>query len=163
MATILDMRTCLHIQVIVTAALLGIAVIPARAEDLKVSQLEQDVRDLQRTVQQQSRRIETIERELAQARPGVPVPNAMIGHARVLNPESSPAWLNIANWDRVHTGTMELDVIAALGPPNAVRKSEDGLRQTLLYSAEITAGGFLSGQVVLADHRVVDVQKPTLK
>jgi len=42
----------------------------ACADDLRVVQLQQDVRDLQREVLQQTRRIETLEQQLAQTRTG---------------------------------------------------------------------------------------------
>jgi len=124
-------------------------------------QLQQDVRDLQREVLQQTRRIETLEQQLAQTRTGAG--SRLLVPAGPKSLDASPLWLTIANWDRLRTGATELDVIAALGPPTAVRRSEDGTRQTLLYSLEIAAGGFLSGQVVLSDHRVLEVQKPALK
>jgi hypothetical protein len=132
------------------------------ADDLKVFQLEQDVRDLRVEMQQQARRIETLEAQLSQSRSGtLTMPKGSVGRAKPPADISAP-WLTISNWDRIRAGTPELDVIGALGPPTAVRKAE-GSKQTLLYSLEIAAGGFLSGQVVLEDHKVVDVQKPTLK
>jgi len=159
------MTTLLYRASILATFLTSLTVFaPARAQDLKVIQMEQDVRDLQRIVQQQSQRIDNLERELAQAR-GRPYAGARVtGNGRPLtSTDASTEWLTIANWDRVRNGASELDVIAALGPPTAVRKSEDGKRQTLLYSLEITAGGFLSGNVVLDDHHVVEVQKPALR
>ncbi|HYM34243.1 MAG TPA: hypothetical protein VET48_02545 [Steroidobacteraceae bacterium] len=157
----------LAMRSIIIFPLLGIALLAqsASAQDLKVIQLQQDVRDLQQEVQQQSRRIDALERELAQARASsASVGSAKpAGGAKTPTADASRAWLTIANWDRVHTGTTELDVIAALGPPTAIRKSADGARQTLLYSLEIAAGGFLVGQVVLSDHRVIEVLKPMLQ
>jgi hypothetical protein len=133
------------------------------ADDLKVVQLEQDVRDLKQEVQRQSRRIDALEQELIQVRASASgAAKSNLGNAAGRNPDASRAWLTIANWDRVHTGTTELDVIAALGPPTAVRKS-GGIQQTLLYSLDISAGGFLVGQVVLSDHRVIEVRKPALQ
>jgi hypothetical protein len=136
---------------------------PVLADDLKVVQLEQDVRDLKQQVQQQSRRIDALEQELRQARANTSgAAKSNIGNEASRSADPSRTWLNIANWDRVRTGTTELDVIAALGPPTAVRKP-GGAQQTLLYSLEIAAGGFLVGEVVLSDHRVIEVRKPVLQ
>jgi len=135
---------------------------PVVADDLRVVQLQQDVRDLQHAVQLQARRIETLEQELARSRSAAPSFSQSSSSVRTEG-ATVPLWLTISNWDRVHIGSVELDVIGALGPPSAIRKSDDGARQTLLYSLEIAAGGFLTGQVILNDHRVVQVQKPALK
>jgi hypothetical protein len=160
MATLLYRRTLIVAILLVSLTFVA----SVQSEDLKVIQMEQDVRDLQRTVQQQSQRIDNLERELAQARGKPYLAGRMNGNGRPLtSSDASTQWLTMANWDRVRNGASELDVIAVLGPPTAVRKSDDGTRQTLLYSLEITAGGFLSGQVVLDDHHVVEVQKPALK
>ena len=77
----------------------------------------------------------------------------------------SPAnlsWMNSADWDRLKPGTPELEVIRILGVPNSLRNDANG-RQVLFYALEIGSGSFLSGSVTMADHRVVEVQKPTLK
>lgn len=130
-----------------------------RADDLKIAQMEQDIRELKRQVDQQARRIENLESELARSRASLAPPPGRPGAAA----DVSRTWLNIANWDRLKPGMAELDVIALLGPPSTLRKAPDGNAQTLLYALEIGVGSFLSGSVTLIDKRVSEVSKPALK
>jgi hypothetical protein len=137
----------------------------AIADDLKVSQLEQDVRELQRIVQQQARRIEALESAMRQARVGrMPLPDPSVPAAVASAVSDVPvAWLQSANWDKLRPGMSEVEVIRVLGSPSTARKSATGNTQTLFYAREFEAGGFLSGQVILTDQRVVEIQRPTLK
>jgi hypothetical protein len=132
----------------------------AAGEELKISQLEQDVRELQRQTQQQARRIDTLEQQLARATINLP---ASSNNAANAGDRGSAIWLSIANWDRVKPGMTELEVLKLIGPPTTLRKSPDGKTQSLLYALELGAGSFLSGVVTMADGRVQEVQKPALK
>jgi len=129
---------------------------------IKINQLEQDVRELQRTVQQQARRIEVLETAARQAGTGttrwprLPAPSAS-------KDNSTPMWLRSEHWERLRPGMTEADVINTLGPPTTTRKSPDNDTQTLFYARELEAGGFLSGQVVIENQRVREIHRPTLK
>src|SRR5689334_4587399 len=105
-----------------TAAMAVVALpLPAFAqEDLRVRQLESDVRALQRTVDMQNQRIDRLES-------GIRAPGAGSAPPTVVTPraaDSSPAWLVSTNWDKLRPGMKELDVIALLGRPTSVRSDE---------------------------------------
>lgn len=129
------------------------------ADELKTTNLQQDVLELQRLVRQQQTRIEALERQLG-TRPAITT-GAAPGVARTT--EVPANWLNGGDWDRVRIGTSELEVIRILGVPNSLRRSADGAQRILYYALEIGTGGFLSGSVTIADHKVVEVEKPTIK
>ena len=130
----------------------GIAAADA-ASDLRVNQLEQDVRELKRQVVMLSRQLD----ELQRARPDRPA--ARDAATAVSAPGT--AWIDAAKWQKVHTGMSELEVLTLLGPPSQVRE-KDGSR-LLFYALEIGTGSYLSGTVTLRDHAVAEVQKPALK
>jgi hypothetical protein len=138
----------------------------ARAQDAATVQLQQEVLELKRVNQQMERRIETLERQLAGqggvagAAPGARA--ASTGGNPLPGSPVALSWMNTADWDRLKPGTQELEVIRILGVPNSLRHAANG-QQVLYYALEIGTGSFLSGSVTLADHRVVEVQKPTLK
>jgi hypothetical protein len=137
----------------------------AKADDIRVAQLEQDVRELRRDMQQQTRRIDSLESASLLSRPGR-ARVEVVTPADQSAPKSAAArtlWLQGANWEKVQAGMGELDVIGLLGPPTTMRKSDKGDTATLYYALEIDSGSFLAGQVLIADHRVVEVHKPTLK
>jgi hypothetical protein len=145
------------IRAIVMTALLCATAPAMAADDLKVSQLEQDVRDLQRQVQMLSRQIEAQRQQLAlrtdpPTLKSSPPPAGMTG---------TPAWLDAAKWRKLMPGMSELEVIGTLGPPTSIR-TEAG-RQRLMYALEIGSTGFLSGSVTLRDRAVVEVQLPVLQ
>jgi len=134
----------------------------APVDDSRVRQVEMDLRALQLLVDQQARRIDALESALRLPRagrsplPSTPVPPANKSAATV-------AWLQSANWDKLAPGMSEADVVRVLGPPTTTRRSENGNAQTMFYALELDAGGFLSGNVVLADQRVLEIHKPALK
>jgi hypothetical protein len=126
----------------------------AAADDLKVAQLEQDVRDLKRQVLALSRQLDEIRN-----RPGSPPPRvAQTPHAA---PANHDAWVDAAKWQRLRVGMSELEVLGLLGPPTSMR-DENGAR-LLLYAMEIGASGYLSGSVSLRERIVSGIQKPELK
>jgi hypothetical protein len=131
----------------------------SRADELKTTNLQQDVLELQRLVRQQQQHIEALERQ-AGSRPPVST-TAAPGVARTT--EVPANWLNGSDWERVRPGTSELEVIRILGVPSSLRKSADGVQRVLYYALEIGTGGFLSGSVTIADHKVVAMEKPTIK
>jgi hypothetical protein len=124
------------------------------ADDLKVMQLEQDIRELQRQVQALSRQIE-MQRTAAPTRDvSRPTPSRTA-------PEGSPAWVDAAKWQKLVPGMSELEVVTLLGAPTSMRSVGD--QRVLLYALEIGSSGFLGGSVTLRERMVVSIQKPTLQ
>ena len=121
--------------------------------DLRVNQLEQDVRELKRQVVLLSRQFDGLER----ARPDRPVTRDVETPA----PVPSTSWVDAGKWQKLHTGMSELEVMTVLGPPSSTREM-DGSR-LLFYALEIRAGSFLSGTVTLRDHVVAEIRKPELR
>jgi hypothetical protein len=142
-------------RVLFALLLLSAPIAILAADDLKVSQLESDVRDLKRQVQGLTRQIDGLKSELSRAgnRPGVrPTTSAAI--------PSSGTWVDAAKWQRLRPGMSELEVIEALGSPTSMRG--DKASRMLFYAMEI-GSGFLGGSVELRDGVVVEVRKPTLQ
>jgi hypothetical protein len=139
-------------------ALLACLPIAAVADDLRVSQLEQEVRRLERQVLALSRRLDELQRPSYPAERRIaPAPGATAASASA----SGDEWLDAAKWRRVKPGMAELDVIGLLGPPTSMRE-ESGDR-ILLYALEVGASGFLGGSVTLRDRVVTSVQTPVLR
>lgn len=130
----------------------------AAAEDVRVEQLRQDVRELSRLVREQARQIERLEREIgrlkAASAPGRPrsVPDAA----------TEGIWLSSERWKKLRVDMSESEVVALLGPPTAVR-SEAPPSKTLLYTLELEGTGFLSGSVTLENTRVREISEPQLR
>jgi hypothetical protein len=134
-------------------ALMLLAPCAATADDLRIAQMEQDIRDLKRQVQTLTRQIEELRR--LPASPGVRrAPSSPTAVA-------STAWVDLPKWNQLRPGMTEMDVLSALGPPTTMR-DENGAK-VLRYALEISSGGFLSGSVTLRDRVVVEVQKPQLQ
>lgn len=163
------------------AAALALAPAPGLAlDDFEVTRLQQDFQQLQQKTLQLELRIESLERQLAEARAGAPAlggrpapaagtTGSAAGAANAAATTGAsrsapqPPWLNLLVWDRVLPGMQESEVLQLLGVPNSLRKSEDGRSLLMLYALELGSGGFLGGSVRLSDRRVVEVLKPTLK
>lgn len=139
-----------------TALLLCVPIAAGAADSLKISQLEQDVRELQRQVRAQSQQIEQLRIQLT----------PQVGQPRATS-VSPPAarddgiWLEASRWDQVKPGMGELEVIRLLGPPASMRTGEG--ERVLLYAMEIGSSGFLTGNVTLRERVVTKVQKPVLQ
>lgn len=133
--------------------LLACLPLSAIADDLRVSQLEQEVRRLERQVMALSRRLDELQRPtFTNARPAAPaVPPQPAGDE----------WIDAAKWQRVKPGMSELEVVGLLGSPTSMRE-EKGER-VLLYALEVSTSGFLSGSVTLRDRKVARVQTPVLR
>ena len=112
------------------------------ADDLKVAQLEQDVRDLQRQVRSQSQQIDELRMQLG--RPAVQ-PRVPAGATSATTATNAGAWVDGSKWQRIKTGMTELEVIGLLGPPTSMRAKDSD--RVLLYAMEIGSSGFLSGSV----------------
>lgn len=147
-------RTLWVLPVALFACLPGLAAADA-VSDLRVVQLESDVRELKRQVVMLSRQVD----ELQRARPDRSGPRDTSGATAA--PAASTTWIDAAKWQKLHTGMSELDVLTLLGPPSQVREV-DGSR-LLFYALEIGTGSFLSGTVTLRDKAVAEIRKPELK
>lgn len=134
-------------------ALVACLPLGAIADDLRVSQLEQEVRRLERQVQALSRRLDEVQR------PSFTTERPLTRAAAA--PTPGDAWIDADKWGRVKPGMSELEVIALLGPPTSLR-DEDGAR-VLLYALELSSSGFLGGSVTLRNRAVVRVQTPVLR
>jgi hypothetical protein len=130
------------------------------ADDLKISQLEQDVRELQRVIQQQNRRIEALESTARLSRPNRIAPSTETPTDR--ERPATMQWLQSTRWDKVRVGMSETEVLTLIGPPTTARTADDSTR-TLFYTLELDAGGFLSGQVLISDGKVIEIHRPALR
>lgn len=131
------------------------------AEDPRFEQVRQDVAQLLRTVREQERKIERLEREVTRlasvARGGKPP----AGAARAVDPPGR--WVSFGAWEKLQPGMAEAEVITVLGAPTAVRLDDAGLK-TLLYTLELTGTGYLTGSVLLdTGGRVREVRAPELR
>ena len=136
----------------------------AVVDDLRIAQIEQEIRELKQQVAQQARRIETLEMERTQARVFPADRSKHLAQSdRDRQADEPSKWLRASNWEKIRSGMSELSVIETLGPPTTLRKSDDGSRQTLFYAMELGAGSFLTGRVTMAGGKVVDVEAPKLK
>lgn len=141
---------------------LALIALPASAQDaLRVRQLEGDVQRLERDIQAQARRIDQLEQSVrgASTQPLLTSPSLL----RQNTGESSPAWLVSTNWDRLKPGMKDIDVIALLGRPTAVRKEDDGKKHVLLYALELGPNAVLAGNVELTESGVAQVNRPVLR
>jgi hypothetical protein len=136
------------------AALLLLAPFAVSADDLRIAQMEQDIRDLKRQVQALTRQIEELRRlgPSASVRRSPPSPAAAA---------ASTAWVDLSKWNQVRPGMSEMEVLSVLGPPTTMR--DDNGAKLLRYALEISSGGFLAGSVTLRDRVVVEVKKPELQ
>jgi hypothetical protein len=134
-----------------------VAVAQIPVDDLRVRQLEAEVRRLQQQVDAQARRIEDLERA---ARLTPPTTSSPPG---ILPPDPSPVWLTSASWDRVKTGMTALEVIAVLGRPTSTRNDADGKLRLMFYAMELGPDKYLSGTIRLDDMGVAEINRPALK
>jgi hypothetical protein len=131
------------------------------AEDPRFEQVRQDVALLLRTVREQDRKIERLEREVTRlasiARGGKPP----AGASQAI--EAPGRWVSFSAWEKLEAGMAEAEVVAALGAPTAVRVDDAGAK-TLLYTLELAGTGYLTGSVVLDTRgRVREVRNPELR
>jgi hypothetical protein len=137
---------------------------PASADDgARISRLESEIQQLRAQVDEQDRRIQRLEAELAR-RSGTPPASAAAkpgtDDRRISRPAATgpQPWHARANWERVAKGLSAGQVTAILGEPTAV-ESIDGFK-TLFYRGATPGGTTLNGLVNLRDDRVVAVVPP---
>ena len=125
------------------------------ADDLKVLQLEQDIRELQRQARLQAQQIDELRSRLARAAdPSSPAP-------ATTSSTDSTDWIDAARWKQLQPGMSELEVLSVLGPPTSIRGSDQ--QRVLLYAIEIGKSGFLGGSVTLRDRAVTEIRLPALQ
>jgi hypothetical protein len=128
------------------------------ADDVRITYLEQEVRNLQRQVQALTRQLDDVRTRPAR----LPRDASRQAASPTLAPDDDlPQWVDASAWRSLRAGMSELDVISALGAPNTMRE-EDGTR-VLLYAMEIGSSGFLGGSVRLRDRKVVEITQPSLQ
>ncbi len=150
----------LSLGVFLVAAATTVLPLPALAQDeLRIRQLENDMRTLQREVSMQSERINRLESSARMPGAGSAPPVTVAPRAA----DSSPAWLVNTNWDKLRTGMKELDVIALLGRPTSVRTDENAKTRTMFYALELGPNAFLTGHVTFGDAGVAEINRPTLR
>jgi hypothetical protein len=147
------------IRVMLTLLLFCAPLVANAADDLKISQLEQEVRNLQRQVSAQSQQLEELRRQVARTGNQVPVPSSSVSTPTAAPPNA--LWLDASRWQQVKVGMNELEVVSLLGPPSSMRATDQG--RLLLYAMEVGASGFLAGSVALRDRAVVNVKTPILQ
>jgi hypothetical protein len=128
----------------------------AHADELREQRLEQQLQELRRQVDVQSRRIDQLDRI---------VRGASTAHADFARPAPAPAaspWLVASNWERVSPGMTAAQVTSILGEPSSERPGATGTTM-LLYALEIQEGVFMAGRVEMRDGKVTAVHKPELR
>ncbi len=129
----------------------------------RISRLETEIQQLHAQVDEQNRRIQRLEAELAR-RAGSQAPTSppkpRVAELRTDAPAaSSPQpWHSAPAWARVKPGLTEPEVVAILGPPTAA--DSVGTLKSLFYRGTAPGGRALSGHVNLKDSRVVAVSRP---
>ena len=145
-------------------AITALAPVALSAEDAsRISRIETEIQQLRSQVDEQNRRIERLEAELASragASPADPVSKTRQGVERVDKPVpvGRQPWHSADAWTRIIKGMTTEQVTAILGEPTSV-ESIPGLK-TLFYRGATTAGVHLSGLVNFRDERVVAVNVP---
>ena len=140
------------------------APVAAFADDAtRISQLESEIQQIRRQIDEQNRRIQRLEDaltvrgesaigapQLRRSSNGAPAP-ASASNVRQL-------WHTPDAWTRVSPGMTSVQVTAILGQPTSV-DAVDALK-TMFYRGTTPDGVQLSGLVNLRDDRVVAVNKP---
>jgi hypothetical protein len=140
------------------------APVAAFADDAsRISQLESEIQQLRRQIDDQNRRIQRLEDALS-ARGGTVIAAPQQRRPSSAAPvASSPSnvrqlWHTPEAWTRVSPGMTSVQVTAMLGQPTSV-DAVDALK-TMFYRGTTPDGVQLSGLVNLRDDRVVAVNKP---
>jgi hypothetical protein len=150
------------------ALLLGmLASFPAFAQDAaRIGRLESEIQVLRSQLDEQNRRIQRLEAQLAgrsgAAAVGDPQPKRRVNEMRTDAARSTAPqpWHAAAAWDRIGKGMTVEEVEAILGSPTATEAVDDF--RTLFYRGTTPAGRAVDGLVNFREDRVVAVRKPEL-
>jgi hypothetical protein len=151
---------------IASALLLGTLVsFPGFAQDAaRISRLETEIQVLRSQLDEQNRRIQRLEAELASRSGGTavgdPQPKRRVNQMRTdaAKPAAPQPWHAAGAWDRIQKGMALEQVEAILGTPTATEAVDD--LRTFFYRGITTAGASLDGLVNFREDRVVAVRKP---
>jgi hypothetical protein len=133
------------------------------ADESRISRLETEIQQLRAQIDEQNRRIQRLETELARragasaAEPPRPKSAAVV-QAESPAPKGRQPWHSASAWDRVAKGMSVQQVTEILGRPTAVESVE--ALKTLFYRGSAPGGAVLQGHVNLRDDRVVAVARP---
>lgn len=143
--------------------LAGLMLTPAAMADegARISRLETEIQQLRSQLDEQNRRIQQLEAELAR-RSAAPVlsaqPRPRAGDPRTEAAAGGPQpWHTAPAWARVKPGMSEAQVIAILGAPTAAEAV--GALKSLFYRG-VPGRAELGGHVNLKDGQVVAVSQP---
>lgn len=152
-------------QTLLASWLAGSLVAPSALADdaARISRLETEIQQLRSQIDEQNRRIQRLEAELARGSgtpAAAPRPRPRIGEMRTdAAPASGPQpWHAAPAWERVKPGMTEAEAVAILGPPSAA--DSIGALKSLFYR-DVPGRPELQGHVNLKDGRVVAVSKPS--
>lgn len=139
------------------------APVAAFADDAaRMSQIESEIQQLRRQIDDQNRRIQHLEDMLARSGTGAGATQQRRAPNVTQAPQSATStrqlWHTPDAWTRVAKGMTSVQVTAILGAPTSV-DSVDALK-TMFYNGVTPEGTQLSGLVNLRDDRVVAVNKP---
>jgi hypothetical protein len=140
------------------------APVAAFADDAtRVSQLESEIQQLRRLIDDQNRRIQRLEDALStrgDSAIGAPQHRRPSLAAPVPSPSSNlrQLWHTPDAWTRVSPGMTSVQVTAILGAPTSVDALD--VLKSMFYRGTTSDGVQLSGLVNLRDDRVVAVNKP---
>lgn len=130
----------------------------------RISRLETEIQVLRSQLDEQNRRIQRLEAELASRSGGTavgdPQPKRRVNQMRTdaAKPGAPQPWHAQAAWDRIGKGMTVEEVEAILGSPTAAEAVDDF--RTLFYRGTTAAGRAVDGLVNFREDRVVAVRKP---
>ena len=145
---------------IVTMICVSIASIPtAFGQDTILEDIKNEIKLLKKTINEQNKRIERIERELVNLKALLSLKVDSKKTQRRIVGSTVGGWKKKSNWARIRDGMSEKQVISILGKPTSIKDLGGGLR-TLFYQGEVSGSGYVSGNVKLADDRVWLINVP---
>jgi len=117
---------------------------------LSSTDLAKEINTLKEVVQAQDRRIEALERELADLKARLTPTSSQSTRSGPIPAQGG--WRNPDNWKRIKANMSEQQVIAILGRPTR----RDGVgRVTVFYEGEVEGAGYVSGNIGLWDNQVM--------
>ena len=144
---------------IVTMICVSIASIPtAFGQDTILEDIKNEIKLLKKTINEQNKRIERLERELVNLKGLLSLKVDSKETQRLVVDSIVGGWKKPSNWARIRRGMSEKQVVSILGKPTSIK--DTGPFRTLFYQADVSGSGFVSGNVKLTDDRVYSINKP---
>ena len=145
---------------IVTMICVSIASIPtAFGQDTILEDIKNEIKLLKKTINEQNKRIERLERELVNLKALLSLKVDSKETQRLVVDSTVGGWKKPSNWARILRGMSEKQVVSILGKPTSI-KDIGGSYRTLFYQGEVSGSGFVSGNVKLSEDRVYSINKP---